>query len=338
MTYRVAVIGAGGMGGQHCRSWRDMPEAEIVAVLALSRAEAAPAAKAAGCPAFGADEFDALLRQSRPDIVDVCVPTPVHRHYVERAAEAGRSVFVESPLARTLADCDAIVATIERTGVPLMAGHVLRFFPEYAAAKRLVDAGGIGAPVAIRTARLAGFPRSASGSTWRGDPVQSGGVALDLIIHDFDWLRWTFGPVSRVFARGLYGRPEYAGQMDYALVTLRFASGAVAHVTGSWAHPGGFRTTLEVAGDGGLIEYDSARAAPLTLSAYAPAGSGGGTVVTENPLSPQEEPYFLELSAFVQALSDGVPPPVSVYDAREAVRIALAALESMETGKAVTLA
>jgi len=330
MTYRVALIGAGTMGGEHGRQWAAVPGAEVVGVLAESREEAGRVAEAAACPAFGRDEFDALLRQTRPDIVDVCVPTPIHRGYVERAAAAGKAVFVEKPLARTLTDCDAIVEAVERAGVPLMAGHVLRFFPEYAAAKRLVDTGGVGKPAAIRTARLGGMPHGGQG--WHGDEAQSGGVVLDMLVHDFDWLRWTFGPIERVFAQGLYGRPEHAGKRDYALVTLRLESGAVAHVTGSWAHPGGFRTTLEIAGDAGLIEHDSARSVPLTFSPHE------GGAVPESPLAAEENPYFLELSAFIKALEGGVPPPVTVYDAREAARIALAALESIETGKAVTLA
>ena len=341
MTYRVAVIGTGTMGWAHSGQWAAMPEAEVVGALAESREGAARVAGDAGCPAFGMDEFDAMLRQTRPDIVDICVPTPAHRHYVERAAAAGKAIFVEKPLARTLADCDAIVSAVERAGVPLMAGHVLRFFPEYAAAKRLVDAGGVGQPAAIRTARMAGMPQGVgeNGQTWYWDQAQSGGVVLDMIVHDFDWLRWTFGPVTRVFAKGLYGRPPHTGLRDYALVTLRFESGAVGHVTGSWAHPGGFRTSLEIAGDAGMIEHDSATSAPLTLSRHAKAGNGGrGVAVPESPLAAEENPYFMEFRAFVHALQTGEAPPVTVYDAREAARIALAALESMETGKAVTLA
>lgn len=335
MTYRVALIGAGTMGGEHRRQWAAVPGVEVVGVLAESREEARRTAEAAACPAFGRDEFDALLRQTKPDIIDVCVPTPLHREYVERAAAAGKAVFVEKPLARTLEDCDAIVQAVERANVPLMAGHVVRFFPEYAGAKRLMDAGGVGHPVAIRTARLAAMPHGGRG--WHGDAAQSGGVVLDMMIHDFDWLRWTFGPVARVFAQGLTGKPEHTGKRDYALVTLRLESGVVAHVSGSWAHPGGFRTTLEIAGDAGLIEHDSARSAPLMFSPRAADGESG-FAVSESLLAADDNPYFLELSAFIGALQSGAPPPVTVYDAHEAARIALAALESLEAGKAVTLA
>ena len=323
MTYRVALIGAGNMGRVHARCWDRLPGAEIVGVLDPRE----DAARALGSPFT---DWHTLLAETQPDIVDVCTPTPLHREYVEKAAAAGKAVFVEKPLARTLADCDAMIAAVQSAGVPAMCGHVVRFFPEYAAAKRLVERGAVGTPAAIRTARMGGFPAWSDPPNWYADPAQSGGAALDLILHDFDWLRWTFGPVSRVYAKGLYGQKQYEGRLDYALVTLRFASGAVAHVTGSWAHPGGFRTTFEVAGDGGLIEHDSLRSAPLTASLR------GGTV-SESPLAPLEDPYYLEIAAFVAALESGQPPPVTLQDGREATRIGLAALESIKTGKVVNL-
>jgi len=329
MTYRVALIGAGNIGEVHARQWALLPAVEIVGVLD-PRTDAAEALGAAY------SEWEALLSEAKPDIVDICVPTPLHREYVELAAAAGLAIFVEKPLGRTIEECDAIVAAVEKAGVPAGVGHVVRFFPEYAEAKRLVDAGRVGVPAAVRTARMGGFPNITGRPNWYADPAQSGGVALDLILHDFDWLRWTFGPVTRVFAQGLYGRPEYVGKLDYALVTLRFESGVVGHVTGSWAHPSGFRTTLEVAGDGGLVEHDSAQSAPL-MSSLRQAGSGGGVAFPESPMAPADDPYYLELAAFVSALQTNSPMPVTVYEGREAVRIGLAALESIETGKVVSL-
>ncbi len=329
MIYRVALIGAGTMGTVHAGHWNSVPGAEVVGVLDPRE----DAARAAG-PAF--NDWNTLLAQAKPDIVDVCTPTPFHREYVEKAAAAGKAIFVEKPMARSLADCDAMITAVEKAGVPAMSGHVLRYFPEYAAAKKLVDAGGVGTPVAIRTARMAGFPDLGNRPNWYGDPAQSGGLVLDMILHDFDWLRWTFGPVARVFAKGLYGQERFAGRLDYALVTLRFVSGAMAHVTGSWAHPGGFRTTLEVAGDAGLIEHDSARSAPLAASLRAKSG-GGGVAVPESPTAEGEDPYYLEIAAFVSALDNHQPPPVTLHDARNATEIALAALQSIDTGKMVAL-
>lgn len=328
MSYRIALLGAGKLGRTHARHWAAIPEAEVVGVYDTH----ADAAEEMGVgTAYG--DFDALIRQAGPDIVDICTPTPSHREYIEKAARAGMAIFVEKPLARTLEDCDAIVAAVETAKVPLMAGHVVRYFPAYREAKRLVEAGGVGAPAAIRAERLAGFPTRSHSQSWYADPKQSGGVVLDAMLHDFDWLRWCFGPVQRVFAKGLYNHPEHAGVLDYALVTLRFASGAVGHVTGSWAHAGPMRTSFEIAGDGGLIAYDSADTASFTRTKRQPTPLSA----SESLLTPEDDPYFLELRAFVDALNRKAPPPVTVYDARHAVRIALAALESIETGKAVTL-
>lgn len=336
MTYRIALIGAGNMGKVHASQWAAVSGAQLVAIEACTYEESQPLATQFDCAAFAYDEFDDMLRQTQPDIVDICVPTPSHRHYIERASAAGKAIFCEKPLARTMADCDAIVDAVERTGVPFMAGHVVRFFPEYARAKQLVDAGAVGKPATVRVSRMAAMPVLDSEDNWYHDPARSGGVVLDMIVHDFDWLRFAFGPVTRIYAKGLYGNPQYTGNMDYALVTLRFASGAVAHVTGSWAHPGGFRTTIEIAGDGGLIEHDSAFSAPLTVALKAAEGRIG-VAVPESPTIPEENPYFLELQAFVHALENGLTPPVTVYDAYEATRIALGVLESIETGKVVTL-
>lgn len=308
--YRVAIVGAGGMGKTHARHWKNLDGVEIVGAMDVDKT----AAQSVSAAAF--DDWDALLRNTKPDIIDICTPTPMHCNYIERAAAAGKAIFVEKPLGRTLEECDTAVAAVEKADVPLMAGHVVRWFPEFAAAKKLLDAGGVGMPAAIRTSRTSGIPGAGRPVNWFEDEAQSGGVALDFVIHDFDWLRWCFGDVTRVFAKGW---------RDYALVTLRFQSGAMAHITGSWLHADGFRTTFEIAGDTGLIEHDS-RQTPSVMASRP-----------ESPLALSDDPYFLELAAFLQSLRDGVPPPVTVHEAREAARIAFAALDSMATGKAVTL-
>ncbi len=199
------------------------------------------------------------------DIVDVCLPTPLHVPAALQALGAGKHLLLEKPMARTTADCDQIIAVAERAGTTAMVAQVVRYFPEYANAHRHVKAGAVGTPAVIRAARLGMHPK-AGWNNWYADQSASGGVILDLIVHDFDWLLWTFGPVERVFAKGLYKNPEYIGLLDYALVTLRHASGALSHVTGSWAHPSGFRTTFEICGDAGMIEHDSAAVAPLAIA------------------------------------------------------------------------
>jgi predicted dehydrogenase len=215
-----------------------------------------------------------------------------------------------------------------------MVGHVVRFFPEFAAAKKAIDAGAVGIPASIRTSRTAGHPKG-GWNNWFADPAQSGGVILDMSIHDLDWIRWCFGPVTRVYAKGLYGKDLFAGIMDYGLITLRLHSGAIAHVTGSWAHIGGFRTTFEVSGDSGMIEHDSAKSVPFSLTQRTAPGAPPGVAIPASPMAPDDDPYYLELREFTDSLLSKRQPSVTIYDARAAVQLALAALESIETGNPV---
>jgi UDP-N-acetylglucosamine 3-dehydrogenase len=279
-----------------------------------------------------------MLTEIRPDIVDVCCPTPWHVDYVcraaERSAELGiRGISTEKPMALTLEDCDRMTEACRQTGIPLFVAHVVRFFPEFAQAKRQVDAGAVGAPAAIRTRRGGAMPRG--WNDWYGDMGLSGGCILDLIIHDFDWLRWTFGDVERVYAKGLAGSQLPA--LDYALVTLRFQSGAIAHVEGTWADPGGFKVALEIAGDKGLLEYNfnQPTGAPLRTAIGGGDGPRSGVPMPESPMA--VNPYEAELRHFVNCIAQGVTPSITPEDGTAAVRIALAAQQSIETGKPVAL-
>ena len=325
----MAIVGAGKLGQTHARHWRTVPGASVVAAVDVNP-DAAQVLLMGNGETFA--DVNVLLENSDADIVDICTPTPYHKDAAILAARAGKAVFVEKPLARTLSDCDAIVQAAQEHDVPVGVAHVVRYFPAFRQAREILQAGAVGTPVTVRTARLAGFPTrpAPDGSNWYADPAQSGGVILDALLHDFDWLLWCFGPVARVHARDLRGSPEHAGKRDYALVTLLFASGVVAHVTGSWAHSGPLRASFEVCGDSGLLEYDSARTSSVTLTA-----AGGG--LSDSPLAPEDDPYFAELIDFARCVRNGLPPPVPASEARDAVRVALAALESADTGQAVTL-
>ncbi len=334
--FRVAMVGAGGMAGVHAGCYARLPNATVVGVMD-KRQEAADALAAThNAPAF--TDFAAMMDAVKPDIVDVCVPTPWHVDYVVPAASYPlKGISVEKPMGRTVADCQKMIAACEAAGIPLFVAHVLRFFPEYAGTKAQVDGGAVGNVAAVRTRRGGPFPRA--WENWYGKLDWSGGLTLDLIIHDFDWLRWTFGEVERVYAKGLMGGQPAGAEVaiDYALVTMRFVSGVIAHVEGTWADPGGFKVGIEVAGDEGLLEYNfnQPSGSPFVAS-VAQSATGGGVAVPESPVA--VIPYQLELAHFLDCLERGVPPSISPRDGLEAVRIALAVIESMKTGKPVAVA
>jgi predicted dehydrogenase len=179
--------------------------------------------------------------------------------------------------------------------------------------------------------RGGGFPHA--WNNWFANYEWSGGAILDLSIHDLDWLLWTFGPAERVFAKGLM----FSGleEKDYALVTIRFKSGVIAHVEGSWATPGGFDVSLEVAGDKGLINFDSDAATPLVMGRWAVEAETQGVPVPSSPMA--VSPYYLELQHFIDCIEQGRKPDVTPQEAMDAVALALAAIESVRTGLPVRL-
>src|SRR5262249_29677479 len=151
---------------------------------------------------------------------------------------------------------------------------------------------------------------------------------------DLDWLLWCFGPITRVYAHSLTGKGVPG--LDYALLTLRHASGVVAHVEGMWGSPTGFGTAFEIAGDGGLLTHDSRRTPTLTR-ALRPGGGGGAASAASalGPLSGQDDPYYSQAAAFSRSIREGAPPPIAPEEARQAVAVALAARRSAETSEAV---
>jgi len=326
---RVGIVGAGFMGAVHAAAWMETPT-----VLAGFAAETSAEAErlAAQYAAKVYPNYDALL--SDVDVVDICTPTHLHHAMTLKAAAAGKHIVCEKPLARTVEQAQAMIAACRQAGVKLLVAHVVRFFPEYALAKQTVESGQIGRPAVLRLARGSFRPKKPVGN-WFLDFEKSGGLLLDLMIHDFDYARWVAGEVESVFARSI-GHAQPDASVDYGMVILRHTSGALSHVAGAWAYPPPtFRTWLEIAGDGGLIEFDSAATAPIEMLLKKPEADAPDMGRPASPLS--ESPYTTQIKEFYAALTEDRPTRISAEDGLAAVQIALAAIESARTGKAVRL-
>lgn len=320
---RVGLVGAGFMGEVHARAWRQAG-ADLVAVVSAKTEEAARLAQAWGVRAVA--RYEELL--PLVDVVDLCVPTHLHAPMALEAMRAGRHVVCEKPIALSVGDGEAMIQAARRAGVRLFVAMVLRFFPQYRMAREIVRSGQIGSVGVIRLKRMSYRPQKA-GDNWYLDEARSGGMMVDLMIHDFDYARWLAGDVKRVYARAAGDR--------YALVTLEFQSGAMALVEGGWAYPPGvFRTALDVAGTRGLIEWSSD--STLTIQTYL-AADGERAAEVGLPLSPlAEDPFTAEIKYVLHALRSGQPFDPAPEDALEALRIALAARDSARSGRPVTLA
>lgn len=235
------------MALQHLEAWRAIG-VEPVGVVARRAASAERFGAAHGLPAF--PDLDSLLRNS--EVLDICTPTATHPSLVEAAAAAGNDIMCEKPLALTAAEGRSMLSTCRQAGVQLCVAHVLRFFPAYRAARRLVLAGTVGTVTAIRMRRAS----TVQPGSWFTDRSRSGGLELDLLSHDVDWLLWTFGrPVAAKKIPLSAGRGSGAEQVR---LHLSWADGATAEVDGSW-NAAGSSTGFTIAGTRGRLEGSTDR-------------------------------------------------------------------------------
>ncbi len=318
----VAICGAGGLGRNHAENFSQIADAEVSLVFDIVPEAAEALAQDVGARAttneddLWADDVDAVV---------ITTPTPFHADYVIKAAQAGKHIFCEKPMCRHMEQGEAMLEAVDEAGVTFMVGHVLRFFPEYVRARELVQSGAIGTVGVVRTSRINTLPGGPN--SWFCNYEMSGGVTLDMTIHDFDWLLWTFGPARRVYSVGV---PDRMPPIDYGLTTIRFECGVIAHCEGSWADLGQFRTSFDIAGSGGLLRHDSTQMP--TLRTQLRSGQEGLAAV-QVPESPAvKSPYLLEDEHFVHCVLTGEKPAISGEEALAAVEVALAALASTEAG------
>jgi predicted dehydrogenase len=251
----------------------------------------------------------------------------MHKAFAIEAAEAGKHIICEKPIALSLQDAAEMIKVCKQNNVSLFVGHVVRFFPEYVQMKRQIDEGSIGRLGVAHAKRIGSHPGDIR--PWYREEGLSGGVVLDLMVHDIDFMRWTAGEVRSVF--GLHKQND---RVDYATATLVFESGAVANLEAYWGYPGAFTTAAEFAGSGGVIRSDRSTSKSLQVRKPAAASSNGPFV--EVPESPgYESPYEKELRHFIECIRDNREPVVTAEDAYKALEIALAVVDSIQTGKVV---
>ena len=209
VSLRVAIAGFGFMGQMHFGAFQKLENIEIAAIFSPSaRREGGPQAVSgniAGSANFDwsavhfTDDIEEILRDDSIDILDICLPTPLHGELAVRALGAGKHVLCEKPMARTLRECDAMLEAQRNSGQILAIGHCLRFWPQYVVAQEMISSGELGEIRAARLFRQSGTPRW---SRWLLDEAQSGGAILDFHIHDIDTALWWFGAPDAVSAVG----------------------------------------------------------------------------------------------------------------------------------------
>ncbi len=331
-TINVGVIGAGRIGRLHAENLMvRIPEANLIAVSDVLVEAAETVAAGLGVPAAYQDHRR-ILEDRAIDAVLICSSTDTHAQLIEEAAGAGKQIFCEKPIALDLGQIDRALAAVDRAGVKLQIGFNRRFDPNFARVREVVAAGQIGEPHLLRiTSRDPAPPPLAYVRV-------SGGIFLDMTIHDFDMARFLMGSeVEEIYAAGgVMVDPEIgqAGDIDTTIITLHFANGALGTIDNSRQAVYGYDQRVEVFGSGGCVTADNNYPNTATIS-------DARRVHRDLPLNffmeRYVESYVAEMKAFVACVVNDTPPPVTGLDGRIPVVMGYAAKRSLAEGRPVSL-
>jgi myo-inositol 2-dehydrogenase/D-chiro-inositol 1-dehydrogenase len=330
-TLNVAVVGVGRIGKIHLNNLsRNFSEIKVTAVMDIC-VESKAIAEEFNVPLF-VTSFDELLAVPELDAVIICSPTDTHADYVIKAAKAGKQIFCEKPLDLSLERVKEVLEMVTKSGVKLMLGFNRRFDPEFQKIKHLVESGAIGESQIVKiTSRDPGPP-----------PVSyikvSGGMFLDMTIHDFDMARYISGKqVKEVFAKATVKvdpRIGEAGDVDTAIITLTFDDDSMAVIDNSRKAVYGYDQRLEVFGSKGMAQMENNY-------------SNNHKLFTENGVSGDlplhffleryQASYHKEIRAFIDALISGDKMPVSGEDGLMSIAIGLGAKRSVEENRPVKM-
>jgi scyllo-inositol 2-dehydrogenase (NAD+) len=323
----VGLIGLGRLGRVYARDLSGrIPCTRLVAVADIDSAAVEEVSREFDVPRGSTDPAD-VIDDPAVDAVVIVTPTATHRAVAEAAVAAGKAIFCEKPLSISLDEAEAIRQAVRRSGVFFQMGFMRRFDRGFAAAKERLDAGDIGDAVVFKSTSRDPFRPSLE----YADPRSSGGLIIDMGIHDFDLARWYMGEVAAVYAvGGVLAYPELAtvGDIDNAVMSLVFASGRLGVIDITRNGYYGYDISAELLGTQGTLRVGYLRETPLT-------------VMTKNAVTHDTVPYFMErfrdaytvqLENFAQNVLNDRQPPITVDDGVEALRVALAATEAQKTG------
>jgi scyllo-inositol 2-dehydrogenase (NAD+) len=330
----VGVIGLGRLGRVYVRDLAGrIPETRVVAVSDPLGTLAKDIAEEFDVPKSYTDPV-AMIDDKNVDAVVIVTPTHVHREQVIAAAASRKPTFCEKPPALSLSEVTEMKTAVEKSGMFFQMGFMRRFDAGYAAAKKAIEAGRIGMPLVFKATSRDPFRPSLE----YANPASSGGMLIDMGIHDFDLARWFMGDVKSVSAIGAtIAYPELAtvGDIDNAIASLTFTSGKLGVVDLTRSGIYGYDISTEILGLEGTIRIGYLRETPIMVMTKA------------NGVQHDTVPYFMErfrdaytnqLQNFAQNVLNDRPTPITIDDGMEALRVGVAATRAHESGAPVAVA
>ncbi len=328
----IGLLGAGRLGRVYARDLATrIPETKLVAIADPAGTVAREVAGELDVPAHFTDPL-AMIDDAAVDALVIVSPTHTHRELLMAAAGRRTPTFCEKPPALALDDVVAMKSAIATSGMFFQMGFMRRFDVGYAAAKKQIEAGRIGTPLVFKATSRDPFRPSLE----YANPKSSGGMLIDMGIHDFDLARWFMGEVQSVATIGAtiaYPELSTVGDIDNAITSLTFTSGKLGVVDLTRSGIYGYDISTEILGLEGTIKIGYLRETPVT-------------VLTKNSVAHDTVPYFMErfrdaytaqLQNFAQNVLHDRTPPITIDDGLEALRIGVAATRAQETGTTVTV-
>lgn len=330
-TIRAGIIGAGRIGRMHAVNLTRMPGVQVQSISDIYTDGLAEWAASQGI-AHTTNDYMQLIEDPDIDAIIICSSTNTHPDIIVEAARAGKHIFCEKPVSFDLAETERALKAVQEAGVKLQVGFVRRFDPSFRQVRDKARAGAVGEPHLIRiTARDPAPPSEEYVKV-------SGGIFLDMTIHDFDMARYLSGSeVEEVYASGkvlIDSMFERHADVDTAVTVLKFTNGAIGVIDNSRQAVYGYDQRIEVFGPGGCLMADNV--APTQAKMLSADG-----VLSDKPLyffrERYQEAFVQEMEEFVKCIREGQDVPVSGYDAYQAERIAHAARKSLLENKPVRL-
>ena len=338
---RIGIVGSAFSSNLHAEALREVCHGVVTAACSSDRSRVEEFARKWKIPATCTD-YRQLLDRQDVDAIVVGIPNDLHRQVVVAAAQSGKHVFVEKPIAHTLADADAMLAACRQAGVKLFYGETICFSPKYVRAKQLADDGALGTLYMVKQCEKHSGPHT----DWFYDVARSGGGSImDMGCHGIEWARWMYGkprPKSVIaHCQRVHHTSRTRGE-DNSVVVLEFEGGGIAVIENSWAKPGGMDDRIELYGTEGVIYCDLLKEG--SMQTYSERGYGyalekaGDT--TGWTFTASEEAYIYgfphEMRHFVDCILNDRPPRESGEDGRATLEIIYAAYESAANGRRIS--
>ncbi|MDP4174543.1 MAG: Gfo/Idh/MocA family oxidoreductase [Bacteroidota bacterium] len=326
-TIKVGIAGAGFMGGTHAENYLMLPNVELYALAEQNQHKQKEFLNQYKVKKIYDDVFE-MINDEDIDVVDICLPTPLHAKTAVAALHKNKNVLLEKPVALNLEDALLIKEAACQSSGKFMVAHVLRFWPEYLTVRQVINGYVEGSKIReVFATRFNELPLWSDG-TWIMSEDKSGGIIVDLMIHDIDYILWNWGEVKRVFCNSISNGQNFPIQ---ALAILEMKNGTVAYIEGGYLNPKGcgLSTQMKLYAENTLIETQ-----PLKKTIKLTRTDNN---TLEIPVSGNDG-YFEEINYFIDCVRNNRQVKViTTDDAIESLKVCLSLKKSLKENRWIQL-